>query len=72
VGDTAIDEGWFSGRNTGPVRLPSGESLPPTGKEFRIRGVDFATVRGGRIVSYRVYYDQLSFLDQLGLLSEEG
>ncbi|AIR99808.1 ester cyclase [Streptomyces glaucescens] len=72
VGDTAIDEGWFGGRNTGPLRLPSGESLPPTDRDVRIRGVDLATVRDGLIVSYRVYYDQLAFLDQLGLLSEEG
>ncbi|MEV5339417.1 nuclear transport factor 2 family protein [Streptomyces sp. NPDC052676] len=68
VGDTAIDEGVYSGRNTGPVRLPSGEALPPTNREFEINGVDLATVRDGRIVSYRVYYDQVSFLDQLGLL----
>ena len=72
AGDTAIDEGFFSGRNTGPVRLPSGEFLPPTNKDFTIRGVDFATVRDGRIVSYRVYYDQMSFLGQLGLLPEEA
>ncbi|MER6348275.1 ester cyclase [Streptomyces sp. NPDC001595] len=72
VGDTAIDEGWFTGRNTGPVQLPSGESLPATNKEFRIHGADFATVRDGRIVSYRVYFDELEFLDQLGLLPPEG
>ncbi|MFD9035708.1 ester cyclase [Streptomyces sp. NPDC059567] len=70
IGDTAIDEGIFSGRNTGPILLPTGETLPPTGKEVSIRGVDIATVRDGRIESYRLYYDQLQFLDQLGLLPE--
>jgi ketosteroid isomerase-like protein len=70
-GDTAIDEGVFSGRNTGPIQLPDGQSLPATQREIRIRGVDLATVRNGQIVSYRVYFDQLDFLDQLGLLSEE-
>ncbi|MEU0738497.1 nuclear transport factor 2 family protein [Streptomyces sp. NPDC006134] len=71
AGDTAIDEGFYTGRNTGPVRLPSGESLPPTNREFKIRGVDLATVRDGRIAGYRVYFDQMSFLGQLGLLPEE-
>ncbi|WP_328359348.1 ester cyclase [Streptomyces sp. NBC_00457] len=71
VGDTAIDEGFFSGKNTGPVQLSSGESLPATQKEIRIRGVDFATVRDGRIVSYRLYFDQMEFLEQLGLLPDE-
>ena len=71
VGDTAIDEGFYSGTNTGPLPLPSGESLPATGKRVRIRGCDFATVVDGRIVSYRLYFDQMDFLGQLGLLPEE-
>ena len=72
VGDTAIDEGWFSGRNTGPIQLPSGDSLPPTQKEFRIRGVDFATVDAdGLIAEYRLYFDEMEFLGQLGLLPDE-
>jgi ketosteroid isomerase-like protein len=70
VGDTAIDEGVFSGRNTGPLALPTGDSLPATGKEVRIRGVDLATVKDGRITEYRLYFDEMEFLGQLGLLPE--
>lgn len=70
VGDTAIDEGFYSGTNTGPLPLPSGETLPATGKSVRIRGCDIATVEDGRIVSYRLYFDQMDFLGQLGLLPE--
>ncbi|MEU8752205.1 ester cyclase [Streptomyces chartreusis] len=72
VGNTAIDEGVFTGRNTGPIQLPTGETLPPTQKEIRIRGVDFATVDDdGRIVDYRLYFDEMEFLGQLGLLPDE-
>ncbi|KKD04130.1 ester cyclase [Streptomyces sp. WM6386] len=71
TGDTAIDEGIFSGRNTGPIQLPTGESLPATQKDVRIRGVDIATVRDGRIVDYRLYFDEMEFLGQLGLLPDE-
>lgn len=71
VGDTAIDEGYFSGKNTGAIQLPSGETIPATGKDIKIRGVDFATVKDGRIVEYRLYFDELEFLGQLGLLPEE-
>ncbi|ELP62274.1 ester cyclase [Streptomyces turgidiscabies] len=71
IGDTAIDEGFFSGRNTGSIPLSSGEHLPATNKEIRIRGVDFATVRDGHIVDYRLYFDQMEFLGQLGLLPDE-
>ncbi|MGW6793036.1 ester cyclase [Streptomyces chartreusis] len=73
VGNTAIDEGVFTGRNTGPIQLPTGETLPPTQKEIRIRGVDFATVDDdGRIVDYRLYFDEMEFLGQLGLLPDEA
>lgn len=69
VGNTAIDEGIFRGRNTGPIQLPTGETLPATQKEISIRGVDFATVDdSGHIVDYRLYFDEMEFLDQLGLL----
>ncbi|KOV79852.1 polyketide cyclase [Streptomyces sp. NRRL WC-3618] len=71
IGDTAVDEGFFTGRNTGPIGLPSGDHLPATGKEIRIRGVDLATVRDGHIVDYRLYFDQMEFLGQLGLLPDE-
>ncbi|MGW4869160.1 ester cyclase [Streptomyces chartreusis] len=72
VGNTAIDEGVFTGRNTGPIQLPTGETLPPTQKEISIRGVDFATVDDdGRIVDYRLYFDEMEFLGQLGLLPDE-
>ncbi|MFI6039637.1 ester cyclase [Streptomyces sp. NPDC051315] len=70
IGSTAIDEGFFGGRNTGPLQLPDGQTMPATHKEVRIRGVDVATVVDGRIVSYRLYFDQMQFLEQLGLLPD--
>ncbi|MEV6178268.1 nuclear transport factor 2 family protein [Streptomyces sp. NPDC052015] len=70
IGTTAVDEGYFRGRNTGPLRMPDGRTLPATQKELRVRGVDLATVVDGRIVSYRLYFDQLEFLEQLGLLPD--
>ena len=73
VGNTAIDEGVFHGHNTGPIQLATGETLPATQKEIRIRGVDFATVDDdGRIVDYRLYFDEMEFLGQLGLLPDEA
>ncbi len=69
AGDTAIDEGYFSGTHTGPLQMPSGETLAPTGKRVRLRECDVATVRSGRITSHRFYYDQMEFAEQLGLAS---
>ena len=65
--DTAIDEGYFSGTNTGPLQLSPGETIPATGKRVRLRECDVATVSNGRITSHRFYYDQTEFAEQLGL-----
>jgi ketosteroid isomerase-like protein len=69
-GDTAIDEGYFVGTNTAPLALPTGEELPATGKQVRVRACDIATVQNGVITSHRFYFDQMDFLGQLGLLPE--
>jgi hypothetical protein len=50
--------------------VPTGETLPATGKEVRIRATDAATVQNGRISEHRFYYDQMEFLGQLGLAPE--
>jgi ketosteroid isomerase-like protein len=67
-GNTAIDEGYFAGTNTGPLQGPTGETIPATGKSVRVRACDIATVENGVITSHRFYYDQMDFLGQLGLM----
>jgi steroid delta-isomerase-like uncharacterized protein len=68
-GETAINEWSAAGTNSGPLETPEG-TIPATGKHVTMRGCDAMTVRNGRITSHRVYYDQLSFLTQLGLVPE--
>jgi ketosteroid isomerase-like protein len=70
AGDTAIDEGHFSGVNTGALSMPDGTTVPATGKRVRVRGCDIATVADGLIVDHRFYYDRMEMLGQLGLLPE--
>jgi ketosteroid isomerase-like protein len=67
-GNSAIDEGYFVGTNTGPLQGPTGETIPATGKSVRVRACDVATVENGVITSHRFYFDQMDFLGQLGLL----
>jgi ketosteroid isomerase-like protein len=70
TGDTAIDEGFFVGTNTGSMTGPNGETIPPTGKRIRARECDVATVQNGVITSHRFYFDTLDWLTQLGLAPE--
>ncbi|MGH9178879.1 MAG: ester cyclase [Acidimicrobiales bacterium] len=71
-GNTAADEGWVVGTNTGPIELPDGTVIPATGRPVRVRGVDLATVENGQIVRHNFYFDQVELLTQLGLMPELG
>lgn len=69
-GDTAILEWVFNGTNTGPLPLPSGETLPATGKRVSVRGVDVSTVEEGALIILHSYYDQVELMTQLGLMPQ--
>ena len=70
AGNVAIDEGYIVGTNNGPIPMPSGDSIPATGKSIRMRECDIATVENGVITTHQLYYDQMDFLSQLGLAPE--
>ena len=64
-----VIEGTFAGTHTGPLPSPGGE-LPPTGRSLRLAICDVWEVEAGRVSRHHVYYDQMSFLTQLGLIPE--
>ena len=66
--DTVVVEAVFLGTNTGPMIGPTGTTLPATGKSVELPICDIWKIRNGRIVENRIYYDQVTFLAQLGLL----
>ena len=66
--DIVVVEGIFLGAITGPMVGPTG-TLPATGKRVELPVCDIWKVRNGRIVENRIYYDQVTFLGQLGLLN---
>jgi steroid delta-isomerase-like uncharacterized protein len=45
-----------------------GAGLPATGKPYRIRGVSVGTLRQGKIISNRDYWNMADFLVQIGAL----
>ena len=69
-GDAFADEWTFAGTHTGPLLLPDGTQLPPTGKRVEIKGMELVQVRDGKIVIDNLYYDAMAVLAQLGLLPQ--
>lgn len=67
AGDTIIVEGVYSGTHTGPLATPAGP-IPATGRRFSFPYVDFMQARDGRFVSHRIYWDNVTFLSQLGVI----
>ena len=65
--DTVVAEGVFIGTNTGTMVGPRGP-IPATGRRFELPFCDIWKVRNGRIVENRIYYDQVTFLSQLGFM----
>jgi predicted ester cyclase len=68
-GDQLAIEGIWEGTNSGPLATPQGV-LPPTGAQVTLRYAGIATIRGDKLASVHVYFDQAALLGQLGLLPE--
>ncbi|MGH3656861.1 MAG: ester cyclase [Micromonosporaceae bacterium] len=66
-GNVAVDEGYITGTNTGPLPGAAGESVPATGRKIKVRTCDVTVVEGGVVTQHRFYSDQTEFLEQLGL-----
>jgi steroid delta-isomerase-like uncharacterized protein len=69
-GDAFADEWVFVGTHKGPVVLPDGTEVAPTGKRVEMPGMELVKVRDGKIVANNLYYDNLAVLMQLGLVPQ--
>ena len=67
-GDYVVTHWRASGTHTGPLRTPSGGSIPPTGKAAMVSGSTTAEIKNGKIVRGWNYWDMAGLLTQLGLL----
>jgi hypothetical protein len=69
---------WFAaelivrGTNTGPIDLPTGDTISATGRPVELKVCWLGKVSpDGLCVEDRTYYDNASFIEQLGLVSEQ-
>jgi steroid delta-isomerase-like uncharacterized protein len=68
LGDVAVEEGTFTGTQTGVLRGPSG-NVPPTGRRVEVDYVQVLRFRDGKHVSFNLLFDRLTMLEQLGLFT---
>ena len=57
----------FTGTFTGPLELPDGTTIEPTGKSFEVVFSTIARWQDGKIVEEYLKYDNASFMQQIGL-----
>ena len=69
-GDTAAFEWSWVATHTGPLTMPDGTELPPTGKRIELKGMELVQLRDGKIVVHRMYWDNMAVAGQLGVLPE--
>ena len=65
-GDTAVLEAVFEGTHTGVLKAPAGD-IDPTGKPVSIPFVCTYAFTDGQITAFRLYFDQMDLVTQLGL-----
>ena len=71
-GDTIAAEFTWAATNTGPLVMPDGTEMPPTGKRIEAKGMELVQVRGGKLAVHHLYYDNMAVARQLGLLPESA
>ena len=69
-GDTIAAEWTWVATHTGPLVMPGGTEVPPTGKRAEIKGMERAQMRDGKIAVHHMYFDTMAMARQLGLLPE--
>jgi predicted ester cyclase len=71
-GDTVVLEFEWVATHTGPLSLPDGTVLPPTGRQVHVPMVSIQRVLDDKTVEHRLYCDQLTLATQMGLAAPPG
>jgi steroid delta-isomerase-like uncharacterized protein len=72
VNDHVLAEQWVI-KGTWTKAFPGGPlaGVPPTGKSFAVPGAGFLDIKDGKIMSDTIYFDQMSFLTQIGVIQQK-
>jgi ketosteroid isomerase-like protein len=65
VGNKAFAEWRIEADHTGPLVLSEDAVVEATGRHVELAGVTVADFRGGKIRSFRTYFDDISLIEQI-------
>ena len=65
VGNKAVAEWLIECDHTGPFDLGDDAAMDATGRHVVLAGITVAEFRGGKIRSFRTYFDEVSLLEQI-------
>ncbi len=69
--DQVVVEFIGRGTNTGPLHMPTGD-IPATGRNLEMSFCEVIQCRNGKIVNFHIYFDNMTLLQQLGLVPARG
>lgn len=67
-GEYVVTEGRLTGTHRGPLAAPDGSEIPATGRSIDVPFLNICRVQGDRVTEERVYFDNQTFMAQLGLV----
>jgi ketosteroid isomerase-like protein len=71
IHDIAFEEGTFSGTHNGILPTPAGD-IQPTGRAVCLDYIQVLRFRDGKHASFKLMFDRLLMLEQLGLIAAPG
>jgi hypothetical protein len=70
AGNTVTIELTWEGTQSGPMRTPDGQELPPSNRRGTVKACQVIEVEDGRIQSTRHYFDLMTLLQQIGAMEQ--
>jgi predicted ester cyclase len=67
--DWVAFESHYEGMHEGALEGPGG-AIPATNRHVTGTGAEFIRIEDGKVVEERLYFDQLEFLTQLGVIPQ--
>jgi len=67
-GGSVVTEFSSEATHKGPLMMPTGDTLPPTGRTVAFRGAVVQDVSGDKVTKQVFYFDNVEVMQQLGVL----